>query len=224
MKKIILFILSFITSFSAINAEEVAAPKKVIVFDFGGVLYEPKKEPLYDLVKKTFQVGDEGLQKIRKGLHQARVANIPEIIAWKKSALEFGISLPDDWSAQLDTVLKNSIVEVKGMRELVQSYREKGYSTAVFSNIEPHHAEITRNLGCYQGFSPVVLSCEIGVDKPDPQAYKIMLEQVNVDPKNCIFIDNKQENIDAAKALGIDAILFTNPEQIKTELDQRLKQ
>ena len=50
-----------------------------------------------------------------------------------------------------------------------------------------------------------------------------MLEQVNVDPKSCIFIDNKQENVDAAKALGIDAILFTTPEQIKTELAQRLK-
>ena len=223
MKKIFFFILSLITSFSAINAEEAAAPKKVIVFDFGDVLYESKKEPLYDLVKKTFQVGDEGLQKIRKGLHEARAANIPEIIAWKKSALEFGISLPDDWNKQLDTVTMNSLVEVKGMRELVQSYKEKGHRIALLSNVDSHHAALIRNYGYYKDFSPVVLSCEIGVDKPDPRAYKIMLDQVNVDPKNCIFIDDKQENVDAAKALGIDAILFTTPEQIKTELAQRLK-
>jgi epoxide hydrolase-like predicted phosphatase len=220
MKKILFFIFSLIASFSAIHA---AAPKQVLVFDFGGVLYESKKEPLHDFVKKTFHVGDEGLQKIRKELKDAHAAHIPEIIAWKKAALEFGVTLPDDWTTQLDTVTQNAIVEVKGMREIVQSYRDKGYSTAVFSNIDSRHAETIRKLGCYNGFNTVVLSCEIGVDKPDPNAYKVMLEKVNVDPKNCIFIDNKQENVDAAKALGIDAILFTSPEQIKTDLAKRLK-
>ena len=112
--------------------------------------------------------------------------------------------------------------ESKEMRALVKFYKELGYRIALLSNVTAERAALLRSQGFYNDFSPALLSCEIGVDKPDPKAYQILLDTLQVSPENCIFIDDKSVNIEAAKALGIDAILFLSPQQVADELRMRL--
>ena len=66
-----------------------------------------------------------------------------------------------------------------------------------------------------------LLSYEMGVEKPDPRAYQILVDTLHLPPSDIVFIDDKWENINAAKEMGIDAILFESPEQIYRELEQR---
>jgi HAD superfamily hydrolase (TIGR01509 family) len=71
-------------------------------------------------------------------------------------------------------------------------------------------------------FCSVTYSFEVGVSKPDPQAFNLILEKLHVTPTECLFIDDSLRNVEAAAKLGINAIQFENSKQLKSEL-QKLK-
>jgi putative hydrolase of the HAD superfamily len=206
-----------------LNPQTVSEADKAIVFDFGGVIVHPDKTAFYAFIKKTFLVDDLALQGIQERFKAARDAKIPESLFWQHTADEYGITLPRNWQGQYDTVILQSINESKEVGNLIKFYKELGIKIALLSNVTQERAIFLRDNGYYDDFFPVLLSCEIGVDKPDPLAYQMMLAQVQVSPENCIFIDDKPVNVDAAKALGIDAILFLSPHQIEEELKLRLQ-
>ena len=62
---------------------------------------------------------------------------------------------------------------------------------------------------------------KIGSEKPDPIAYQVMLQALELPAKEVIFVDDRLENIEAAQRLGLDAILFESTEQMRQELQQR---
>ena len=90
-----------------------------------------------------------------------------------------------------------------------------GYQTAMHSDATQYQAEIIRKMGYYDLFTPVVLSCEIGVKKPNPEAFQILLKKLKQPASSVLFIDDRIENVEAAKIQGIDAIHFINPKQLK---------
>jgi FMN phosphatase YigB (HAD superfamily) len=54
--------------------------------------------------------------------------------------------------------------------------------------------------------------------KPDPAIYQLVLERLGTRPEETLFIDDKQANIDAARALGLVAIQFSTVEKLHDEL------
>lgn len=61
----------------------------------------------------------------------------------------------------------------------------------------------------------------MGLEKPDSKAYDLLIKTVKIAPEQIVFIDDKAENVEAAKAMGIDAILFESELQVKAELARR---
>ena len=57
-------------------------------------------------------------------------------------------------------------------------------------------------------FNVVVISGEVGHRKPDKRIYHFLLDRIQVPPENCVFIDDKLENLSAASELGIKTIRF----------------
>lgn len=67
-------------------------------------------------------------------------------------------------------------------------------------------------------FDAYVLSYEVGTMKPHPQIYNVALKEAQAKPEECILIDDREENIEAATKLGIETIHFT----LQTELKEAL--
>ena len=65
---------------------------------------------------------------------------------------------------------------------------------------------------------PLVISGEVGVAKPAPAIYQILLRKVGVPAGNCIFIDDMAENIRAATHQGFGTIHFSSAENLRSEL------
>lgn len=59
-------------------------------------------------------------------------------------------------------------------------------------------------------FDGIILSGDVKANKPHPTIYHILLDQHQLEAKDCWFIDDQQENIDAAKKIGINAIRHTS--------------
>ncbi|NMC85969.1 MAG: HAD-IA family hydrolase, partial [Anaerolineaceae bacterium] len=56
------------------------------------------------------------------------------------------------------------------------------------------------------------------VAKPDPRLYRILLERYDLDPHRCIYTDDVQKNVDAARSVGLNTILFRSSADLHREL------
>jgi putative hydrolase of the HAD superfamily len=67
----------------------------------------------------------------------------------------------------------------------------------------------------------IVFSCEVNELKPEEGIYRKLLDTWNLDPARSVFLDDRQENLDGAKKLGIHTILFQNFKQAAAELERK---
>ena len=94
--------------------------------------------------------------------------------------------------------------------EAVRKLRAQGYRTAVISNM-PH--DIGRYLRrqwrwLEELFEHVVFSCEVGMVKPEGRIYAHTLELLALPARECLFVDDSEANVAAARDAGLAAVLF----------------
>ncbi len=70
-------------------------------------------------------------------------------------------------------------------------------------------------------FSVFFTSCYLGVRKPAEQIYRLALEMTQRAPEECIFIDDRAENLETPKRLGMRTIQFMNAAQLRADLGGR---
>ena len=70
-------------------------------------------------------------------------------------------------------------------------------------------------------FDQLCFSYQVGALKPDPQAYVRTLERLGVKPAQSVFVDDVQENVEGARAAGIDAVRFVSAEALAEQLQER---
>ena len=68
-------------------------------------------------------------------------------------------------------------------------------------------------------FNHVIESAKIGLRKPDPRIYQMMIEALNVDPKHCVYLDDLGVNLKPAREMGMATIKVINAAQAITELE-----
>lgn len=67
-------------------------------------------------------------------------------------------------------------------------------------------------------FAVFFSSCFLGVQKPDPQIYRLALDLSQRAPEECVFIDDRPVNLECARQLGIHTIQFLNAAQLEGDL------
>lgn len=68
-------------------------------------------------------------------------------------------------------------------------------------------------------FDHVIESAKIGLRKPDPRIYRLMVERLKVDPKNCVYLDDLGVNLKPAREMGMTTIKVTSGAQAIAELE-----
>ena len=97
--------------------------------------------------------------------------------------------------------------------------KARGFLTAILSNIgDTTQQAAERELDWLKRFDLRVWSHQLRVAKPDPAIYRYALEKLGVKPEQALFIDDREENVAAAAALGIVALLFTTVENLRANL------
>lgn len=170
---------------------------KAVVFDFGGVMTKQKdRNAIFESIGKKIEAGSRPIQSAKK----------------KPSTIR---------NESFTNVLKEVIGLDPEMYTLVEELKNQGIIIALFSNIESSSAKIAQEAGFYLPFDLCFLSYQMGVEKPDLKAYEILLQSLNLPPSDILFIDDLQENVESAKRLGIDALLFHSVEELRKELSDR---
>jgi putative hydrolase of the HAD superfamily len=100
----------------------------------------------------------------------------------------------------------------------LQSLDRKISENGLISNIYDLTVKTDRKRGLFDIFKPCILSCEVGLEKPQKEIYELALRELRVDAMNCVFTDNKPEYLKIPKELGFHVIHFQNNTQFIREL------
>ena len=102
----------------------------------------------------------------------------------------------------------------------IKQLKENGYQVLVLSNFaEKSLRDCWHELDFLPHVDGGILSFRDKVIKPDPAIYELLLERYQLKASECVFIDDLQKNVDAAKAQGFYGIQFKNQAQAVRELE-----
>lgn len=108
-----------------------------------------------------------------------------------------------------------------GMRPLLEDLRGAGRTMHAFSNYPVWYARIERKLRLSRYLDWTFVSCRTGVRKPDPAAYRCVVEKLELPPDDLLLIDDRERNCEAAREAGIRAVRFEGAEPLRDLLQAR---
>lgn len=113
-------------------------------------------------------------------------------------------------------------VSIPGTVALLQALKSRGHHAYALSNMSHDSvAVLRRRHGFMALFDGTVISAEEGVIKPDAAIYQRLMTRYDLPAADCLFIDDKAENVAAAQALGMAGHVFRSPEALRDDLVTR---
>ncbi len=105
--------------------------------------------------------------------------------------------------------------------EWIDYYKSRGYKIYILSNFSRKaFTDCSEKLDYVQKADGAVISYKVGLIKPDPAIYRLLLDTYDINPQEAVFIDDNKENIEAAKQFGLSTILFTSREEADKQLQK----
>jgi putative hydrolase of the HAD superfamily len=111
------------------------------------------------------------------------------------------------------------------MLALMRELSGRGYRMAILTNNVREWEELWRSkLPVDEIFELVVDSAWVGLRKPDPRIYHLTIERLgdSLSPSQCLFVDDNEGNVDAARELGMTAVQFESNDQAIPEIRSAL--
>ncbi|MGW6292025.1 HAD family hydrolase [Streptomyces sp. NPDC055058] len=185
----------------------MAAP--CIILDIGGVLEITPETGWVQRWEERLRLPPGTIHERMRDVWQAgSVGRISERQVHEQAGSRLGLAVPevdafmeDLWAEYLGTPNEELIAHVRGLRGRCR--------LGILSNSFVGARE--RETGLY-GFDElveqIVYSHETGVEKPDPEAFGAACASLGVRPESCLFVDDAEANVRAARAVGMQAHLF----------------
>ena len=121
---------------------------------------------------------------------------------------------------KMASVVLNKCRYLDGIEELLSDLKGKSV-LATLSNYPVWFDRLVEKMDLQQYMDSMFVSYQLGVRKPDPQAYLKPVQQLSTTVDNCLFIDDRLDNCQGANSIGMDSIVFQNAVQLRHELQQR---
>ena len=105
------------------------------------------------------------------------------------------------------------------MVDYVKQVRSQGIKTCICTNNFPTRINaLNQKYNFLSDFDVKVFSYDVGATKPDHKIFQALVDQSGFKPQEIFYADDKQVNVDAAKSLGLNAIVYTNFEDFVNSL------
>lgn len=195
------------------------APYAALVFDLGGVIVPHDNEVLYRRLagRCSARPSAEAIAAAARDPRYER-GELPISHLYERLERESGYAgdfadFAADWCSHL------------GLDPAMLDYVERlavRRRTLIFSNTNREHWEhLVRMSGGRLGRIEAHLSYEIGDAKPSVSSFLLVARRAGIVPARCFFVDDKPENVAAARQAGFDALVFTSQASLEEALTGR---
>jgi len=193
---------------------------RTIIFDIGNVLVDFAWKPFF----QSFGLNDEEIQVLAnatvfsKDWVEYDLGNITDeeiLDRFCKNAPEF-----TDILHEIDKDWKGIILKTSHAIPWIISLKKQGYQVLFLSNFSSKaRRECSEALDFVPFMDGGIFSHEVHMVKPYPEIYQLLLDTYQLNPQECLFIDDTTENLIAAEKFGIQTIQFKTKEQVLDDLD-----
>lgn len=190
---------------------------EAVIFDWGGVLIANPAPGLMEYCARGLGVAVETYARVHNACSEPfQKGSISEAAFWQSVCGALEKPCP-----QLASLWGQAFRSVYSPRQevfaLAERVRARGYKTALLTNTEPPVMQFWHEQG-YDMFDALVFSCAEGVFKPEQEIYRITAARLATPVGSCVLLDDRQDFIDGAVAVGMAGIRYESLEQIEREL------
>jgi putative hydrolase of the HAD superfamily len=192
---------------------------EAIIFDVGGVLYQNIQEYfLPDLARRHGLDPDHLLSLGYKHGGDWGLGRATEEQYWRGILADAG--LPDVLLPELVAETTSYIRTIPETWEVIHSL-PASQRLGILSNTTWEWVARLRHVEDWEArFAPIVLSCDVGLCKPDPAIYALLLQRLGLPGERVLFVDDREDNLAAAEQFGIQGHLFQGGPGFRTELER----
>lgn len=205
------------------DKKEAEGEVKNIIFDVGQVLVSYD----WETYLKDFHFPEEEEKLIAEKVFKSQTWNERDrgLLPEEEYRKQFIAALPAEYEEDVKRVIDESekTVGIKDYAETWTSYlKSQGYRLYVLSNYSQFMLDHTRpnKMPFLKNMDGVIFSCEVGQIKPNADIYETLLSRFHLNPEESVFLDDRPENCEAARKLGIHAIEFHDLKQAAKELEK----
>jgi FMN phosphatase YigB (HAD superfamily) len=195
---------------------------RAIFFDLGNVLAPFDFTRAFSAMEASSPLTiDEMLQRLQSVslIHDYECGRVTdrEFVQGMRETLELDVDFDE-----FDVIWNSIFLPPTLVPETLLAELRERYPLLLLSNTNGLHFRfLQKNYPHIGYFHHLVLSHEVGAEKPDPAIYLRALDTVGLSPAEVFFTDDLQANIDAARALGIDAEQFVGVPELEEHLRKR---
>lgn len=206
------------------------AEPRALILDYGNVLTMPQAPDVIHAMAARLGVTVEAFNAAYwEHRHGYDAGGYPAVEYWRRVLRSLGRRPEDpDERALLDWLNEHDGDSWMRYRDevwdLARDVRALGVRTAMLTNMGAELADrIRRDRPLDRCFDVVVVSAEVRWVKPDPRIYRLCLEQLDVEPEQALFVDDRPDNVTAAAKLGMRTVHFGGADPV-AELRKALSQ
>lgn len=208
-------------TFSTGRAETIPPKIRAVILDYGEVLcHLPAPEDIARMAR-IFQMDPQRFFStyIESRLPYDKGDLLPGEY-WQKFAEQAGveIGLPTidrlrQWDLELWSTVNDAMVH------WLQKIHSAGYKTAILSNMPSDMiVHVRQKFAWLKHFDHHIFSADVRSVKPEPEIYRHCIDALGVQPGDALFIDDREINLEQARALGIITIRFQSLERFRADL------
>lgn len=192
---------------------------KAVAFDYGGVI-EIKEGDLMQDIADYLGVTKEDWQRVYYTLNHLTNTGTN---TWSEVAAMVSKKF-DASDAQIEHIQgliqkRNESRKINSeLIEIIKDLKHKRYKIGLLSNNGITLRKRLEDYNILDLFDAVIISAEVGYQKPSPEIFKILFKTLNVDPGEVIFVDDAKKSLEGAESIGYIPVLFTTNQKLEEDL------
>jgi putative hydrolase of the HAD superfamily len=198
-------------------------PLSAVIFDYGMVLSNPADpDAHHELIQTLGAPAEDFEREYWAHRHAYDSGEFDGAGYWRRCAQGAGVTVTDE---QIRKLIANDIRMWSSLNQTMVDWavavHRAGFKTGILSNIPFEIADVFKEIDWVKGFTRNTWSCYLRLAKPDPAIYHHVVDALQVRPEEALFLDDRQENVLSAEAVGLQGIIFRDARQLRGELEAR---
>jgi 2-haloacid dehalogenase len=195
---------------------------QAIIFDFGNVLinWDPRK-----VFNKYFLNDKQAIDNFLSEINfSAWNLSQDEGLPFAMGVMQLSAQFPqyahliraydEEWEESITGLIPETV-------DILHRLKKAGYRLYGLTNWSAEKFSLIKEkYEAFHLFEDIVVSGEVGLVKPDPAIFRLLLQKIHRQPDECLVIDDSLENIEAAQKMGFVTHHFTSPASLEVELHQ----
>jgi len=196
---------------------------KGIILDFGGVFTKPRlRDAVLHRCERQLGLSRDALRDLLfVGEHWWLVST------GKSSTEDYWQHITDALDGRVPSALEPfkhnpfAYESLNGRMVTLVRRLHRRYKIGLLSNATPYLEVLIEQHGLTGLFDVIVNSSRVGLRKPDPEIWRLTLSRLGLEPRDCLFIDDKERNTEVALTLGMQAAVFRSAVDLERQLRER---